>query len=128
LTVSSWALPPVRFATLPSTAPSIAGPPHAITIVVVPRAGPFRFRFHETPHSPLGLHPEQTYHFPAAVGSHLGGRSLEQLSDTIVFPLWATLMPTAILPVPQLMHRTIGCRPTLRACAVFPAYTGFAAV
>jgi hypothetical protein len=37
----------------------------------------------------------QASHFPAAVGSQLSSRFLEQLSDTIVFPLWATLMLTA---------------------------------
>jgi hypothetical protein len=42
------------------------------------------------------------------VGSHLSSRFLEQLSDTIVFPLWATLLLTATLPIPQMMHRTIG--------------------
>jgi hypothetical protein len=35
------------------------------------------------------------------VGSHLSSRFPEQLFDTIVFPLWATLMLTATLPIPN---------------------------
>jgi len=55
------------------------------------------------------------------VSSHLSSRFLEQLSDTIVFPLWATLMLAAALPIPQQVRRTIGCRPTLRTCGAFAA-------
>jgi hypothetical protein len=75
--------------------------------------------FIETPHPRSGSIPNASQPFSAAVGSSLTSRFLEQLSDTIVVALWATLMLTAALPIPQVVHRTIGRRPTLRACGVF---------
>jgi hypothetical protein len=73
--------------------------------------------------------------FLAEVGSHLSSRFLEQLSDTIVFPLWATLMLTATLPITAIDASHHRLSDYLRAWSIrsttsnsSPAYTGFAVV
>jgi hypothetical protein len=70
------------------------------------------FRFHEMLHPRSGSIPSASQPFPGRGGLASQRPLLEQLSDTIVFALWATLMLTATLPIAQLMHRTIGCRLT----------------
>jgi hypothetical protein len=92
------------------------------------------FRFHEMLHPRSGSIPNASQPLPDGSGLASQQPLLEQLSDTIVFALWATLMLTATLPIPRLMHRTIGCWPTSARVehsqhhVRFRACTGFAAV
>ena len=106
LTVSSWVLPPVCF-TFYCRA---ASPDHLSTRSLSCRLRDHSdFVFMRRPIPARAPSRAQANHFPAVVGLHL---SCSFPENNVRYDRGlSTLMLTAALPIPQLMHRIIGCRP-----------------